>query len=237
MREVRNEDDAELRCRLEEVAAAPVDLFVFQTGVGTQALFDLAATAGLADALSERISAAMVVARGPKPLTVLLRLGFHVDRRTEEPHTTEELIRLLGGEEVAGRRVAVQHYGTANVALVANLRERGAEVVELFSYRWALPEDVTPIRRLLDELASGRVAVTAFTSASQVENLFTVAADAGLEGELPGWLNGHTVTAAIGPTCAAALEQRGVVVTIRPERPKMVPFVRAIRDHYAIARR
>jgi uroporphyrinogen-III synthase len=233
LREVHSEDGAELQERLVDVTAAPVRTFVFQTGVGTRALFDLAAAAGLAERLTATVAAALVVARGPKPLAVLLRLGFRVDRRTVEPHTTAEVVALLDAEELAGHRVAVQHYGTANRALVSYLRSRGADVIELSSYRWALPEDVGPIMRLLDELRAGTLAVTAFTSASQVENLFTVAADAGLAGDLPEWLNRRTVTAAIGPTCAGALEQRGVAVAIQPGRPKMVPFVRAISDHFA----
>jgi uroporphyrinogen-III synthase len=233
LREVRNEDDEELRERLRAVVSAPVHLFVFQTGVGTAALFDLAAEAGLAEPLSEAVRGALVVARGPKPLTVLLKLGFRVDRRTEVPHTTDELLWLLEAVELDGRRVAVQHYGSTNERLVAHLRARAREVIELYSYRWALPDDVGPIVRFLDELRGGRVAVTAFTSASQVENLFTVAADRGMAAELPGWLNERTITAAIGPTCARALEQRDVAVVIQPERPKMVPFVRAIADHFS----
>jgi uroporphyrinogen-III synthase len=231
MREVRVEDLAALREALEEVARQPVGVFVFQTGVGTRALLDLAAELGLADPLRERIHGATVVARGPKPLTVLLKAGFHIDRRTEEPHTTTELVELLRVEELEGRRVAVQHYGSVNRALVDFLEERGAAVIELVSYRWALPEDVGPVLHFLDELAAGRVTVVAFTSASQVENLFALAADVGSATSLPGWLNRLTITAAIGPTSAHALEEHGVKVAIQPERPKMVPFVRAIRDH------
>lgn len=231
LREVRN-DDEELRAGLRAVVAAPPRVFVFQTGVGTKALFDLAAAAGLGDGLSRAVRGALVVARGPKPLAVLLGLGFTVDRRTAGSHTTDELLSLLEGVELEGGRVAVQHYGSTNGRLVDYLRGRADEVIELFSYRWALPADVDPIVRFLHELRAGRVAVTAFTSASQVENLFTVALDHGMGDELGAWLNERTVTAAIGPVCAAALEQRDVRVVIQPERPKMAPFVHAIRDHF-----
>jgi uroporphyrinogen-III synthase len=229
MREVREPDDGTLRKRLVELAAAPPTIVIFQTGVGTQALFDLAGED--AARLREMVERALVVARGPKPLAVLHRLGLRVDRRTVEPHTTRQLVELLEREDLEGRPVALQHYGSANRDLVDNLRGRGARVTELFSYRWALPEDLRPVLRLLGELRDGRIDVTAFTSASQVENLFTVAADAGMGLELAGWLNQRTVTAAIGPTSAQALEQRGVGVVIQPQRPKMVPFVQAIRDH------
>jgi uroporphyrinogen-III synthase len=233
MREVRNEDDDELRERLRDVAGTPPDMFVFQTGVGTQALFDLAAEEGLRERLAEVVQEALVVARGPKPLTVLLRLGFRVDMRTMDPHTTGQLLWLLQDLDLSGRRVAVQHYGSANLALVEWLRGRGAEAVELFSYRWALPTDVGPILRFLDQLRDGRVDVTTFTNASQVENLFTVAVDAGSAGELAGWLNERTVTAVIGPVCARALEQHGVAAAVQPQRAKMVPFLRAVVDHFS----
>jgi uroporphyrinogen-III synthase len=233
LREVRSEDDEELRERLRAAVSAPADAFVFQTGVGTAALLDLAAGAGMAESLAETVSGSLVVARGPKPLKVLLERGFRVDRRTAEPHTTDELLVVLDAVELDGRRVAVQHYGSTNERLIEYLRARAAEVIELTSYRWALPDDVGPVVRFLDELRGGRVAVTAFTSASQVENLFTVAAEHGMAGELPGWLNQRTTTAAIGPTCARALEQRDVAVVIQPERPKMAPFVRAIADHFS----
>src|SRR5438132_1066750 len=86
--------------------------------------------------------------------------------------------------------------GDGNQALVDYLRERGAEVVELSSYRWALPADVGPIERLLDELRERRLTATLFTSASQVENLFAVAAESGREDAVAAWLNERTLTAA-----------------------------------------
>ena len=228
LRERRNEDDAELQGRLRELIEAPADLYVFQTGVGTRALFGLAADAGMAEGLTRIVRAGEVAARGPKPLKALLEFGFRVDRRTREPHTSAQMIEALADATLAGRRVALQHYGSANPGLVTYLRSRGAEVVELFSYRWALPDDLSPVTRLLDELAAGRLAIVAFTSAAQVENLFTVAAEQGAAEDLPRWLNERTATAAVGPTCAGALEERGVRTVIQPERPKMVPFVQAI---------
>jgi uroporphyrinogen-III synthase len=233
LREVRAEDDDALRETLRAVVSAPVHLFVFQTGVGTAALFDLAAASGFAGPLAEAVRDALVVARGPKPLAVLLQMGFRVDRRTETPHTTDQVLPLLADLDLAGRRVALQHYGSTNERLAEHLRARACELIELRSYRWALPEDVGPVLRFLDELRAGRVSVAAFSSASQVENLFTLAEDQGVAADLPAWLSERTVTAAIGPACARALEQRAVAIAIQPDVPKMAPFARAIGDHFA----
>src|SRR5207302_10795032 len=126
MREVRVDDLARLRDSLEEVAREAVDLFIFQTGVGTRALLELAGEVAMAGALEQRVQAATVVARGPKPLTALLRAGLRVDRRTQDPHTTTQLLELLEAEDLAGSRVALQHYGSANSALVDFLQQRGA---------------------------------------------------------------------------------------------------------------
>src|SRR5258708_28263096 len=61
LREVRNDGDEELRERLSEVVSAPVHVFIFQTGVGTAALFDLAGEAGLGGRLAETVQGALVV--------------------------------------------------------------------------------------------------------------------------------------------------------------------------------
>src|SRR2546423_12128754 len=129
-----------------------------------------------------------MTAVGPRPV--------RAERGRVTQATAEELRPRLEREELAWRRVAVQHHGAANRELVERVRSRGAQVIELFGYRWALPEDVGPVLRLLDELREGRLDVTAFSSASQVENLFTVADDAGCGGALAGWLSRRTVTAA-----------------------------------------
>lgn len=237
LREVGTDDQLSLRAALEEVAASPVDVFVFQTGVGTRALLEAAADMGLGEALAERIRGAIVVARGPKPLTALLQRGFPVERRTAPPHTTDQLLELLPSSELRGCRLALQHYGTSNQRLLSHLLEAGTHVIELAAYRWALPEEVSPVLRLLELLAAGQMGVIAFTSAAQVDNLFAIAASEGQADRLPQLLNEQTVVAAIGPTCAQALRRRGVNISIEPENPKMVPFVRAIADYFRAAPR
>jgi uroporphyrinogen-III synthase len=230
LREVSNLDDAALHAALRTLAAAPAAVSVFQTGVGSQAVLDAATRAGVGEGYVAGLARGVVVARGPKPLAVLLRRGVRVDRRTVEPHTTARIIEVLAGEDVGGRVVALQRHGAPNPALVDHLRGRGTDVVELVSYRWALPEDVGPVHRLLDALADGRLDVVAFTSAAQVENLFAIAGERMAAAALADLLNRRTRVAAVGPTSAAALEARGVPVAILPGRPKMVPLVDAIAE-------
>ncbi|MGH7686914.1 MAG: uroporphyrinogen-III synthase [Candidatus Dormibacteria bacterium] len=230
MREIPAEDRDAMRVSVQRAVEGPLYMAIFLTGVGTAELFAAATDSGLYDALMSRLRPAIVVARGPKPLAVLHRHGLTVDRRTSEPHTTEQ-VRELVGESLEGRTVLLQHYGMDNAALSEHLRDAGADVVEVHPYAWAMPTDIGPVHALLDRLAAGGIDIMAFTSASQVHMLFQIADDEGREDQLREWLAVRTVVAAVGPVCAAALQDHGVTTAIQPERPKMVPLIDALCDY------
>ncbi len=233
MREVRIDDRAPLQAALERLAQIGVDLAIFQTGVGTAALFDLAVELGQDRMLAQRLANATVLERGPKPLAVLLKRGVRVDRRTVEPHTTAEVMALVD-EDLSGRTVLLQHYGAPNQALVDFLRDRRAQVLEVTTYGWSLPHDLAPVRQFLCDLPKRRIHATTFTSASQVENLFQIAETDGCVAQLPGWLSERSLVASIGPVCTRALNARGVEVRVQPDRPKMVPLVKALCEYFSV---
>jgi len=232
LREVPVDDRDILHDALREIAARRLDVAVFQTGVGAAAFLDAAEQAGCADAIRERLAAAVVVERGPKPLAVLLQNGIRVDRRTREPHTTDEVIELLD-PDLSGRIALLVEYGAENEVLHQELRRRGAELVAVSTYGWGLPADAQPILHLLGELEAGRVDDLMVTSASQVDNLFRVADAEAVGDHLARWLNDGVVVAAVGPVSAAALHRHGVEVDVQPERPKMVPLIDALCEHAA----
>ena len=61
---------------------------------------------------------------------------------------------------------------------------KGAVVIEIVTYRWGVPEDTAPLLRLIDALGRDEIDLVAFTSASQVANLFAVAQSGGKEASL-----------------------------------------------------
>ena len=227
MREIPAGDRDAIRSALQRAVEGPLYMAVFLTGIGAAALFSGATEAGCYEALMARLQPAIVVARGPKPLAVLHRHRLAVDRRTTEPHTTEQ-VRDLVGESLDGRTVLLQHYGVDNTLLADHLRNAGAELVEVHPYEWGAPVDLEPVHALLDRLVAGDVDITAFTSASQVHMLFQIAADEGRGAEVRDALQRRTVVAAVGPVCAAALRDHGVTPTIQPARPKMAPLVTSL---------
>ena len=62
-----------------------------------------------------------------------------------EPNTWHELLETMDASErcpaLKGLTVAVQEYGVPNTELLQELKKRGAQVLQVPVYRWALPED------------------------------------------------------------------------------------------------
>src|SRR5439155_24049947 len=75
LREIPVEDDSELRIWLDQLANGHFDIVIFLTGVGCGALLDRAREHGIFDQVFKALTAAKVVARGPKPVKVLKDIG------------------------------------------------------------------------------------------------------------------------------------------------------------------
>ena len=225
--EVPDVDPSDIARLVAALGPRPPRAAIFQTGVGARALFDTAESLGIAAALLDILSKCVVVVRGPKPGAALRSRGVRIDRSAEEPYTTAQVLEAIADVPLRGERVLVQRYGETNVGLERALREKEAEILEIPTYRWALPEDTRPLEDLLAALEAGTVDATVFTSASQVNNLFEVARRIGKGEALPAKLN-RTLVASIGPVCSAALKARGVNIALEASPPKLGPLVAAL---------
>jgi uroporphyrinogen-III synthase len=210
-----------------ELESRPPRAAIFQTGVGTRALFDAADSLGITRRLLGLLSKCVVVARGPKPTGVLRSRKVRIDRNAAEPFTTAQVLESLGDLPLRGERVLVQRYGETNVELERALKAKGAEIAEIPTYRWALPEDTAPLEALIGALAHGEVDAAVFTSASQAHNLFALARRLGRDGSLAANLS-RTLVASVGPVCSAALASYGVEVALEASPPKLGPLVAAL---------
>lgn len=225
--EIPDIDPAHIADLLQEWDAKPPDIFIFQTGVGVKALFAATDSLHLTGQLLGRLEAAQVAVRGPKPSAVLRSRNVRIDFRAKEPYTTAEVLLELDAVMLQGKCVVVQRYGETNWELQKALEGRGAQVIEIATYRWSLPENIEPLIKLMDALDRNEIDAVAFTSASQANNLFSVARQLGRQDTLKSSLN-RTVIASIGPVCTAALNKLGIRVNIEPHPPKLGPFITAI---------
>jgi uroporphyrinogen-III synthase len=213
---------------LEDWRSHPFTMAIFQTGVGTRALFKITDALGSTADLLRLLESAVVVVRGPKPMGELNAREVRIDIRAPAPFTSETVLAAVAGISIAQSRVLVQRYGEANRGLCDALEARGAAVREFATYRWALPADTRPLERLIDELTASRVDAVVFTSAVQVQNLYTIAERMKRADDLAGLLN-RSVVASIGPVCSRALVERGVKPTFEASPPKLGPLIAGLQ--------
>jgi uroporphyrinogen-III synthase len=222
LREIPLGENAEALAFAERLLAGEFAIVIFLTGVGTRFLAQAIETRHPRETWTAALAAAKVVVRGPKPLVPLRELKVRVDLQAPEPNTWHEVLALLDAQlPVAGRHVAVQEYGKPNPELIEGLERRGAKVTRVPVYRWALPEETTPLRKAIAAMADGQVGVALFTSAQQVEHLLQIAAEEGRESDLRTALAGSIVVGSVGPTTSETLRAHQLPVDIEPEHPKM----------------
>jgi uroporphyrinogen-III synthase len=220
-------DDTELVAATKEVLAEPVDLVVATTGVGFRGWLEAADAWDLP--LREHLQPARVLARGPKARGAI-RGGGLVDAWSPESESSAEVLEhLLSGAEgpLEGRRIAVQLHGDPLPELVSGLQRAGADVLTVPVYRWVLPEDTAPLRRLVATIAARGVDAVTFTSAPAAASLLLVADE---EGVLPGVIAAFgdaVLPVAVGPVTAGPLEAAGIR-TVQPDRARLGALARSV---------
>lgn len=226
IRIIPTHDDVELLAATRLCVTTPPDVVVATTGIGFRGWMEAADGWGLGEPLRACLGRSELLARGPKAKGAVRAAGLAETWSPPSEASDEVLTRLLE-EGVAGRRVAVQLHGEPLPDFTAALRAAGAEVVEVPVYRWVPPEDVRPLRRLVEQVVAEAVDCVTFTSAPAVASLLAVAREEDREEPLLAALRGPVLVAAVGPVTAAPLERRDVP-TVQPERARLGALVRTV---------
>ncbi len=231
LQEIHLGETAEVKELGADICSGKGQVMVFQTGVGTKALFDSAASQGREAEMVEALTTTAVIARSPKPAAVLRRYKIHIDHMPPEPFTSADLLTAIEGLDLSGKDVAIQAYGGPNTKLTQTLQDRGATVREVSVYTWGLPEDVSPVLGLIDALASGQIDALAFTSQIQIGNLLLIARQAGKEDSLKSILSdGPVIVASVGPVCTERMLEAGFRVDVEPDHPHMGNLILALAE-------
>lgn len=206
------------------ILAQEFDAIIFITGVGARALIEAAQTVCPGEEFLAALGKAKVVVRGPKPSAVMREIKVPVALSVPEPNTWREIVQALDANletvPLQGRRIAVQEHGEPSSELYSALRERGAEVFPVHVYRWALPEDIGPLKAAIQSLVEGEVDVVMFTSSVQFVHAARIAEELGLRSQFLSALQ-NTFVASIGPTTSETLRNHNVNVDFEPSHPKM----------------
>jgi len=224
MREVPLESNTEALTFARSLVTGDVDIIIFLTGVGTRALARVMETVVPRQEIVDALRRVPVVARGPKPVAALQEMGVPVTLQVPEPNTWREVLHALDEKKdllpLDGRRVAVQEYGASNPELLVGLAERGARVMRVPVYQWALPEDTGPLRAAVDAIAGGEVDVVLFTTSVQVTHLLQIAREMKLEAVVRDGFKRMAI-GSIGPVTSRALREHGFTADFEPPHPKM----------------
>ncbi len=221
MREVPLAENGAALELFQKIEAGQVDLVLLLTGVGTRTMVDAVTIHYSRERIAALLGSVLLLARGPKPVAALKELGLKPAMTAPEPNTWNEVLAVLDSNlQLQGKRIAVQEYGITNQELLSGLQARGAEILRVPVYRWALPEDIAPLQAAIHEIVEARADVVVFTSAIQVENVFHVAQRDKLDTELAKSL-AQALLVSVGPVCSETLARFGLKPDFEPEHPKM----------------
>lgn len=210
-----------------------VDVLVLMTGVGTTALFDILKARHPMSSIMVGVKQTAIVARGPKPVAALKALGITPTLIVPEPNTWVDVVSTLDEyRPVKGLRVAVQEYGSSNPEFLEALRLRGADVFPVPVYKWGLPEDLAPLRRVLADAVAGDISVMLITNAAQIDHVMQLLEQ---EGKVPLFREAckTIVIASIGPTASERLRHYDLPVDFEPSHGKMGVLVKELSERVA----
>lgn len=224
--------DEALRQATRAVIEHAPDYTVVTTGMGFRLWRESATAWGLADDLDRALGAGAVIARGAKAASAVRHAGLEVAWRAPR-ETMADVVAYL--EEVAGKqhpRIAVQLFDPGEGASTQALRGLAGALVEVPVYRWRLPEDVDPARRLVAEVVARRLDAVTFTSQPAVRQMVRIADRDGAGSALVDALNGGVVASCVGPVCAEAAREVGIVDPLWPDPPRLPAMVRQLTEHF-----
>jgi uroporphyrinogen-III synthase len=224
VREVPLESNSQALEFARKLSDGQIDMVIFTTGVGARVLAAAVESVCSREQFAGLLNKVAVIARGPKPVAALRELGVRVNLNVPEPNTWRDLLMMLDenkdGFPLQGRRVAVQEYGVANPELSFGLEQRGATVIPVCVYQWALPEDTRPLQGAVTSIMEGKIDIVLLASSIQIRHLFQIAEAMSCHNALRDALS-RVVIVSVGPLTSEELRAQSLNVDLECTRPKM----------------
>ncbi|MDA0739929.1 MAG: uroporphyrinogen-III synthase [Nitrospirae bacterium] len=228
MQEIPLENNSEALAFGQQLLSKQIDLFILLTGVGTRTLVDVWKTQFSLNDIKQALTQTTLVVRGPKPLGALKELALKPQLIVPEPNTWEDILSTLDSyrpEGLSGLTIGIQEYGTTNEKLMKALATRGAHVIGVPVYRWALPDNVEPLQHVLQAILSQSVDVILFTTGIQVTHIVELLNRSNNLKHFRQALN-RIMVASIGTITSQRLHEYDFPVDLEPSHPKMGVLVK-----------
>ncbi|MFP6665326.1 MAG: uroporphyrinogen-III C-methyltransferase [Deltaproteobacteria bacterium] len=214
--EIEAMDTAPLRAALEQLSS--YDFLVLTSANGVDRFFAVLDECGLD---MRALAGLRIAAIGPQTARRLASRHVNADIIPTE-YRAEGLLAALAGESLKGSRVLLPRAAGARPILPDTLRNQGALVDEVLTYRSIQPADAPA--RWQEILADGIPDCVTFTSSSTVEHFLAVV-DAAPAGRAA--LEAAKI-ACIGPITAATATAAGLQVAIEPDSYTVAALAQAI---------
>jgi uroporphyrinogen III methyltransferase/synthase len=166
---------------------------------------------------------------GPSTASRLQRYGIRVDLTPPEFRADALIDALKASGRLTGQRILLPRGDIARDRLADELREAGADVVDVVAYR-TIPGggerdgEYDVYRMLLDR----QIDAVTFASASAVRNFVAMIGQ-----DQAADLLKSTAVASIGPVTAEAAQQLGIQTTVMPSRYTIPDLVDALVEHFS----
>lgn len=224
-------DDLDLRSGIVSWVTEPPDWSIFTTGMGLDALFDMAEDMDVALQLWDMLRQNNIAARGYKTVNALKKQNLAPSVRDDDG-STEGLIRGLQEFDLQGKKVMLQLHGDPAPRLVNWLEAQGASVTQVLPYRHISPPEEA-LEQLLDDIVNERVDAVTFTSGPQVRFLLEHANKQGQLAALLEALEGPVLAVAVGKVTAAGLHEAGIPRVLAPKEERMGSMIVELARYYA----
>jgi uroporphyrinogen-III synthase len=229
--------DEALRATTQRIIDRPPAWLVATTGFGMRLWFEAADAWGVGDDLVASLSAARVVARGPKAQSACRQRGLEVTWRAASESMAEVVAWLRAQDGIAEGDLVLQLFDPGDHPATAEIASFAGEVVPVALYRWRLPDALEPVRSLVRLIADRELDAVTFTSQPAVRFLLDVADEEGRRDEVvAAFDDGWVVPVCVGPVCAEALVEAGIGTGVWPEPFRLVPMVKLVEQELARAR-
>lgn len=212
-------DDIELRNAIVSWVKQPPDWAVFTTGIGLEALFDMAEDMGVAEMLLEMLTTSRIAARGYKTVNALKKRNLIPLVRDDDGSTTG-LMRSFALHELQGQQVILQLHGDPAPRLVVWLEEQGAVVRQILPYKHIPPEEVN-LAALVEDITNREVDAVTFTSGPQIRFLAEYARKQGLLENMLEAFRYDVIAVAVGKVTAQSILEEGIERIVVPVEERM----------------
>jgi len=209
-------DQAPVETWIKDLISGRFDFLILMTGEGIRRLAEFANRMGLRTEFLAGLQKTSCLSRGPKPNQVLKEFGLAPVPVSESP-TSAGIVASLKKMDLAGKCLALTRHGKPSPEIEDYLTSSAIEFHPVQPYLYIPDSDDGKVEDLVFRMGRGEIDVLILTSSPQVDRMFEVVDQRGLQEKLADGLS-RTRLAAVGPLVAENLRRRGASAAITPEK-------------------